>query len=581
MTAQKMKITVTYFSIIIAVTYIGLWIIPVRMAYNFKNIEKENFTSGTVSIVEIKKKNALLPGPGTLWTVKTPNGYDVYRKFPVLTPPQKSQPITFPIDNFISGLLLKKKDSIPENTADLIISEKCLVQFEKINTKQWFLGGLVFSPNKKRIAYTHDENGKRCVITDGVKGKFYDAIRGVSMKFSPDGERLEYWVKDNKKWFFVVDGVEQKRYDQISQFITAFSPDSKRTAYVGIIGKKHFAVIDGNEEGPYDQVEWPIFSADSQRVMYSAKKEKQSFVVVNGKEQQRFDSVHGVCFSPDGRRMAYVAKSGDQYSVILDGTDDGRKYDRILGGPVLSPDGTRIAYIVQKGDSYYSVIDGIEGKKYDYGSTNNYSGFQVTDSIIFSPDSRRITYKVEKNGKECMVVDGVEGKEYDYIFGSPVFSPDSKRLAYHARSGDRFFLVIDGIEGTRHYGRIVGMLAGTNINLPIGLRWSIFSPDGKRVSYATVGKKNIQVILDGKSIGRFDRVLGAVVYSPDSKHAVCIAKESEKEFVLVDGVEKIEYEKVGLAGTGITFDTNNRFCFAALKNNGIYRVEVTIGGLPD
>jgi len=566
-------------AVVIAVIYIGLWIFPVHMMYDFKSIEGTIYKPGTVSIVEIRKKIVLLPGPHALWAVKTPDGYNVYRNFSTFKQSERGRTLSFPIDNFVNKLIASSKLSsgTPDTSEAFKISEKLLVQFEKFDNKNRSFIRLVVSPDRRKVLYSQKIDGKICVVTDGKQGKLYKRINGMSIEYSPDSKRVAYTVRDVQKWFYVVDGIEQKHYDAVNYFLTVFSPDSQRTAYIAKSGDNLFAVIDGNEEGPYDNAFTPYFSPNSKRVAYSVIKRNRAFMVIDGIEGKRYDFVSSPIFSPNSQRLAYYAKTGNQYSIVIDGIDDGGQYDRILRSPVFSPDGERVAYVVQKDNMYYPIIDGVEGKKYNYQSTENYTSTGATEDIIFSPDSKRIAFKIEEAGKEFMVVDGLEGKKYDYIFNMPVFSPDSKRLAFKAKLGNNFFVVTNGIEGKKFKNYIHGF-PSKNIYPPQGMRWNVFSPDSKRLTYAVVGKKKVEVILNGKSIGQHFKIPGAVVFSPDSKHVAYIALDDDKNYVVLKDVGKMEYEVAGLAGSGIAFDSNNSFHFVALKNNGVYLVEVNVEG---
>jgi hypothetical protein len=69
------------------------------------------------------------------------------------------------------------------------------------------------------------------VVVDGKEEKKYDNIGGTI--FSPDSKRVAYVAGVGDKEFMVVDGKEEKIYDAIVG--TIFSPDSKRVAYVALV----------------------------------------------------------------------------------------------------------------------------------------------------------------------------------------------------------------------------------------------------------------------------------------------------------------------------------------------------------
>ena len=54
---------------------------PISSFYEFSTIDETKYTPGERTIVEIPKKFCFLPGPRTVWAVKTRDGYEVYAKF--------------------------------------------------------------------------------------------------------------------------------------------------------------------------------------------------------------------------------------------------------------------------------------------------------------------------------------------------------------------------------------------------------------------------------------------------------------------------------------------------------------------
>jgi len=64
--------------------YTALYIFPVHAFYEFTSMEETEFHQNKTNVVEIPKKFILLPGPSTLWAVKTQNGHNVYNGFPGL-----------------------------------------------------------------------------------------------------------------------------------------------------------------------------------------------------------------------------------------------------------------------------------------------------------------------------------------------------------------------------------------------------------------------------------------------------------------------------------------------------------------
>jgi Tol biopolymer transport system component len=476
----------------------------------------------------------------------------------------------FCIGLFVFSAQLGSFFSKTNGMKNAIVSETFIVELKEYGSPTWFLRGLIVSPDRKRIAFVDRLGGKPCISLDGKQGRAYRTITPTLLEFSPDSKRFAYRVRENNQWFFVVDGVEQKRYDKIVTNVSIFSPDSQRVAYGAKRGDKWFAVVDGVEGKSYANAVIPYFSPDSKRVAYKVQVGEKALLVVDGVEGKRYDFVSNAFFSPDGKRIAHIIKKGKQCAVILDGIE-GKHYDSILRTTVFSPDSKRLAYVAQKGRKYFAVIDGIEMRPYDLASTKSYIRSSLGDGPVFSPDSSRIAYVMEQNGKEFMVVDGIEGERYNDIQNLPVFSPDSQHIAYSADGT----VVVDGRALKKHGGRIA-YFPSKNLTLPLGLRWDIFSHDSKRVAFAAVQEGKVLFLLDGKIIGRHDELKGAIVFSPDSKRTVYIAKDGDKEFVVVPGVGRLEYDMAGIAGSGIFFEANDRFHFMAIKNKGVYLVDVKL-----
>jgi hypothetical protein len=78
-------------------------------------------------------------------------------------------------------------------------------------------GGLMFSPDSRRVAFVADtgDPAKQFVIVDDQKQQEYPGVTRPS--FSPDGKHLAYaaFAKDRKTMLVIVDGVERERYDAV------------------------------------------------------------------------------------------------------------------------------------------------------------------------------------------------------------------------------------------------------------------------------------------------------------------------------------------------------------------------------
>lgn len=79
--AEKKNKLIPIIIIAVVVVYIILWIFPLKAFYDFSRVEKEPYEPGVTKVFEIKKKFFLLPGPFSIWAVKTPDGFTAVKKF--------------------------------------------------------------------------------------------------------------------------------------------------------------------------------------------------------------------------------------------------------------------------------------------------------------------------------------------------------------------------------------------------------------------------------------------------------------------------------------------------------------------
>jgi hypothetical protein len=113
------------------------------------------------------------------------------------------------------------------------------------------IGDPVISPDGSHVAYVVEESDGLFVVSDGIEGKKYESIWGLT--FSLDG-RLAYAASDTRDEGYVhlvvVDGHEDQTYRQNGHFTgirsnLAFSPDGEHIAYLANdAGTKEFVVVD-------------------------------------------------------------------------------------------------------------------------------------------------------------------------------------------------------------------------------------------------------------------------------------------------------------------------------------------------
>mgnify|MGYP000412784368 CR=1 FL=1 len=126
MASKRKKRAIIFCTVAVAVAYIGLWIFPARMIYDFRKVEAAVYAPGSVKVFEIRKKFVLFPGPHALWALKTPEGCDVYRDLPAFKREERGRALSFPIDNFIKSIFTRS--NVLSHTTELIHSKMLLFQ---------------------------------------------------------------------------------------------------------------------------------------------------------------------------------------------------------------------------------------------------------------------------------------------------------------------------------------------------------------------------------------------------------------------------------------------------------------------
>lgn len=197
---------------------------------------------------------------------------------------------------------------------------------------------------------------------------------------------------------------------------------------------------------------------------------------------------------------------------------------------MVSPNGKRFAYTAGADGKKYSpevddgyvvaVVDNKQGIKYNFISTTQFG------QIKFSSDSKKYAYLAAKGRESFVIINGEEKRRDSGIIASSIiFSPDGKRVAYASHT----FVVVDGVRGKR-YDRV---------------SYPKFSPDGKRVAYAAKSGGRSFVIVDGQP----QKLCAAnPVFSPDSKRLACTAGKqtlkSREFYTVLDGKKGKVYEHI-------------------------------------
>ncbi|MFA5393226.1 MAG: hypothetical protein WC338_02065 [Candidatus Ratteibacteria bacterium] len=71
------------------------------------------------------------------------------------------------------------------------------------------IGGIVFSPDSKHVAYWARIGNKECVVLDGQEGKYYDVYRfiGDERVFFDFSENIHYFAVQKGKLYFIEETI--------------------------------------------------------------------------------------------------------------------------------------------------------------------------------------------------------------------------------------------------------------------------------------------------------------------------------------------------------------------------------------
>ena len=141
---------------------------------------------------------------------------------------------------------------------------------------------------------------------------------------------------------------------------------------------------------------------------------------------------------------------------------------------------------------------------------------------VFAADNASFAYVKAGGNGLVAVMNGVPGQAYGYLRQSEFrLSPDGVRLAYVAGRGNRRFVVVDGTEGQSwdEVGRL------------------LFSPDSRHLLYVAKSAGKHVILLDGRILGEpaDSFAEGTFAFSPDSSHIAYVVINGGKGTVMVDG----------------------------------------------
>jgi len=212
--------------------------------------------------------------------------------------------------------------------------------------------------------------------------------------------------------------------------------------------------------GPDWLVSWPpIWSRDGSAMAcrLTSRSTSKECVVLNDRRGEEFDRVGSPALSRDGKRLAYRAHLGERCFVVVDGRRGPEA--EYMSDPAVSADGSVVAYAARR-DGRWRLIVGERETELEGPPT----------TVFLSADGRSVGWQKKAgsdgSAKVRVVVNGKAGEPFPLV-GRAVFSPDGRRVTYAADEGDKQYVVI-GEEKREVSGRLGD---------------PVFSPDGRKVGY--------------------------------------------------------------------------------------------------
>jgi hypothetical protein len=204
------------------------------------------------------------------------------------------------------------------------------------------------------------------IVVNGKEGKAFTQVRGDSVIFSANKRSMAYIAGDGKKDFVVINGVRGEAFDEVSDLL--FAPSRSLLAYRARRGLEHFVVV-GNKKafGPYVNVKPGslTFSDDGKVVAWSAfGKDGFWHVYANGKPiDAGCDRVISrITFVPGMELPAYVGQfiaEGKSFYAMTYGGKRGRAFDSIWlgdGGKLFVQEDGTIPYFGKSGSLLYRQV---------------------------------------------------------------------------------------------------------------------------------------------------------------------------------------------------------------------------------
>lgn len=203
------------------------------------------------------------------------------------------------------------------------------------------------------------------IVIDGKEEKAYTQVKGDSVIFSADKKSMAYVAGDGNQNFVVLDGAEGAKFDEI--YDLRFSPVGSRFAYCARRGLEHFVVEGSKELGPYESIQQGslVFGPDGKALAWAAFGSDGNWnVFVDGKAiGSGCDGVVSqLTFSPGASVPAYVGRylsDGEiAFALSFDG-ETGREYGSIWmgdGGKLFVQEDGSIEYFARSGGLLYRAV---------------------------------------------------------------------------------------------------------------------------------------------------------------------------------------------------------------------------------
>jgi hypothetical protein len=350
-----------------------------------------------------------------------------------------------------------------------------------------------------------------------------------------------------------------------------FSEQGRGVAYIAKKGDKEWVVHNGNPENPHAEIAHLTISPDGQRVSYRCALVNKQQLVSDGVARQVFDNVREQVYSPDSRHLAYLVQIADRTGLVLDEalvedssifgdfffTQDSTKlvYSLRLAGDLrahlvifdlktrtksfteyletpiaVNRKADRVAVVVQDGDKQ-RVID------FALASPNEVHKselFDVVKNISLGADGRSVAFLAEKDKSRYIVLNGKKERIPDGLsaIGSPQVRPDLKGAGVVLSTSERY----------NRRSILYHAFQGNDLKKEWYEEIQELVYDRVHSSFAYAAKRGERwfVVVDGKEGPDYDKVV-SLMFSPDGRKLVYRARNGTKRFVVVVDVAKREH----------------------------------------